>query len=59
MPKAPKPEGFPDEDANWIEPTLVCVVKYMMKTSNGGLRQPVFKGLRFDKLATECVEKST
>jgi hypothetical protein len=28
----------------------------MMKTEHGGLRQPVFKGLREDKAAIECVE---
>ena len=44
-----------NEDAVWIEPNLVCTVKYMMKTSNGSLRQPVFKGLRDDKSPTDCV----
>jgi hypothetical protein len=29
----------------------------MYKTNTGGLRQPVFKGLREDKEAEECVEK--
>lgn len=37
----------------WIEPNLVCVVKYMQQTESGGLRQPVFKGLS-DKLPIEC-----
>ena len=40
----------------WIEPKLVCTVKYMMKTESGSLRQPVFKGLRDDKLPEDCVE---
>jgi len=44
-----------NEDAVWIEPNLVCTVKYMMKTANGSLRQPVFKGLRDDKSPTDCV----
>jgi len=43
--------------AVWIEPSLVCIVKYMMKTANGSLRQPVFKGLRDDKLAKDCIVK--
>ena len=53
-PPFPAPPG--NEDAAWVEPRLVCVVQYMMKTEHGGLRQPVFKGLREDKAAIECVE---
>ena len=30
----------------WIEPSLVCTVKYMEKMESGSLRQPVFKGIR-------------
>ena len=33
-------------DVNWIEPKLECTVKYMEKTKTGGMRQPVFKGLK-------------
>jgi len=44
-----------NDDAVWIEPTLVCTVKYMIKTASGSLRQPVFKGLRVDKSPNECV----
>lgn len=50
------PEGHRNEDAVWIEPRLVCVVEYMHKTKSGGMRQPVFKGLREDKLPEECTE---
>lgn len=46
------PKG--NENAVWIVPKLVCTVKYMMKTESGGLRQPVFKGLREDKAPEEC-----
>lgn len=46
------PKG--NENAVWVEPKLVCTVKYMMKTESGGLRQPVFKGLREDKAPKEC-----
>lgn len=46
-----------NEDALWVEPSLCCTVKYMEKTESGGLRQPVFKGLREDKAPEECVEK--
>ncbi|MBC8157663.1 DNA ligase, partial [Armatimonadetes bacterium] len=43
-----------NEQAVWLEPLLVCKVKFMMKTANGSLRQPVFKGLRDDKLPEDC-----
>lgn len=54
FPPFPVPDG--NENAVWVEPLLVCTVKYMSKTKNGGLRQPVFKGLREDKLPEECIE---
>ncbi len=44
-----------NEDAVWLEPVLVGVVKYMEKTESGFLRQPIFKGLREDKAAKECI----
>ena len=47
------PKG--NENAVWVKPKLVCTVKYMMKTENGGMRQPVFKGLREDKLPEDCI----
>ena len=50
----PVPDGHGNEDARWVEPRLVCVVEYMHKTNSGGMRQPVFKGLREDKLPEEC-----
>jgi len=47
---------FPNFDgAVWLAPRLVCTVKYMERTTNGGLRQPTFKGIRTDKLPQECV----
>ena len=54
----PVPAGHGNEDARWVEPRLVCVVEFMHRTKNGGMRQPVFKGLREDKRPEECVEKS-
>ena len=48
--------GFPDfEGAAWLLLELVCRVEYMERTDGGGLRQPVFKGLRDDKIPEECV----
>ena len=43
------------EAAVWVAPSLVCTVQYMTKHPNGSLRQPVFKGLREDKLPEECI----
>ena len=54
----PVPAGRGNEDARWVEPRLVCVVDFMHRTKNGGMRQPVFKGLRDDKRPEECVGKS-
>lgn len=48
--------AFYDFDgAVWLEPELVGTVRFMEYTSGGGLRQPVFKGLRDDKSPKECV----
>lgn len=49
-----QPDNFSSQKIIWIEPKLVCTVKFMMKTANGTLRQPVFKGLRNDKLPKDC-----
>ncbi|WP_278246750.1 hypothetical protein [Metaclostridioides mangenotii] len=50
------PSGSGNEDAVWIEPNLVCAVEDM-PNDRGALRQPVFKGIREDKLAKDSVEK--
>lgn len=55
--KNPFPD-IADDSAIWIEPELVCTVQYMMRTKGGGLRQPVFKGLRDDKEPRECIVRS-
>lgn len=59
LPAAPfiaYPAGHGNERAVWLSPDLVCIVKFMHHTKSGGMRQPVFKGLRFDKMAKECIE---
>ena len=53
------PAGHGNDQAVWLRPDLVCIVKFMHYTKSGGMRQPVFKGLRYDKLAVECAEKYT
>ena len=45
------PKG--NEDAVWLEPKLVCIVE-SMPTEKENFRQPVFKGIRDDKLPIEC-----
>lgn len=37
----------------WMLPALVCQVRFAEWTSDGGLRQPVFQGLRDDKRPNE------
>lgn len=59
LPSAPfiaYPAGHGNDRAVWLSPDLVCIVKFMHHTKSGGMRQPVFKGLRFDKAASECIE---
>lgn len=52
--KHPSAPLFPEpKEAVWMEPKLVGKVRYMMKTEKGGLRQPVFIGLRDDKFAED------
>lgn len=53
-PFAPVPKG--NENANWVQPVFACKVAYMEKTAGGGMRQPVFKGLREDKAPEDCID---
>lgn len=46
-----------NETAAWVAPEHVCTVQYMELSAAGSMRQPVFKGLRTDKLPSECTEK--
>lgn len=52
-PRLKMPAGH--DNAVFVEPSLVCTVEYMMRLSNGGMRQPIFKGLRPDKTPEECI----
>lgn len=52
----PAPAPAENEGAVWVTPSLVCTVRYMMKTESGGMRQPVFQGLRPEKEPGECLE---
>jgi bifunctional non-homologous end joining protein LigD len=44
-------------DAIWLEPELVCEVRYLEWTHDHMLRAPVFLGLRDDKPASEVVKE--
>lgn len=55
--KVSSPDFIPpagNEEAVWVNPNLVCTVKFMDYTASGGMRQPVFKGLREDKVPKDC-----
>ncbi len=39
---------------HWVEPQLVCEVRFTEWTKDGGLRHPAFLGLRVDKPPKEC-----
>lgn len=49
--EGPVPLG---SDTTWVEPALVCEVRYKEWTDEGLLRQPVFLRFREDKLPEEC-----
>jgi len=42
-------------DVTWVEPTLVCNIRFTEITEDGSVRHPVFEGLRVDKIAAEVV----
>jgi bifunctional non-homologous end joining protein LigD len=42
----------------WLEPRLVCEIRFAEWTDEGRLRQPVFLGLREDKKPSEVVRES-
>jgi len=42
---------------HWLEPKMVCQIKFSEWTRDGSLRQPVFLGLREDKDACEVVQE--
>ena len=42
--------------ATWLQPELVCEIKYTEKTKDGIFRHPVFMGLRSDKEKEDLLE---
>src|SRR5262245_41512111 len=39
---------------HWVEPRLVCEVRFTEWTDDGGLRHPIFMGLNADKRPEDC-----
>ncbi len=47
--------GSPAGKGNhWVEPCLVCEVRFTEWTHEGGLRHPIFVGMRTDKRPEDC-----
>ena len=40
-------------DITWVDPALVCNIRYTEITDDGSVRHPVFQGLRIDKAPAE------
>lgn len=52
--ESPFVDTVPDsKGARWVQPELVVDVAFAQRSSRGVLRQPVFRGLREDKVADE------
>ncbi len=52
------PRGALARGVTWIEPELVCQVRFTGSTEDNALRHPVFEGLRIDKPAREVTRES-
>lgn len=50
-------EQQPQKDAVFVEPRLVCVVKFAEWTTSNTMRHPSFEGLREDKAAEEVIRE--
>jgi bifunctional non-homologous end joining protein LigD len=56
---SPFARGTPTgRDHHWVEPRLVCQVRFTEWTRDGGIRHPAFLGLRDDKRPEDCVRES-
>lgn len=43
--------------ATWVKPKLVCEVEFTEWTTDGKLRHPIFKGMRYDKAAKKVTKE--
>jgi bifunctional non-homologous end joining protein LigD len=58
--KLPVKRPIPDaKDTSWVEPKVVCEVRFKEWTEEGLLRQPVFLRFRDDKDPDDCVRQGT
>lgn len=46
-----------NEPVQWVQPQLVCEVKFAEWTDDGIMRQPVFLGMRYDKFPEEVMRE--
>jgi bifunctional non-homologous end joining protein LigD len=46
------------KDHTWVQPRMVCEVKFLEVTDDGLLRHPVFMHFRTDKSPDECVRRA-
>lgn len=47
--------AYPDfPGVRWLAPERVCIAEFMERTRRGGLRQPIYRGLRDDKAPEQC-----
>jgi hypothetical protein len=49
--------GIKESDSSWFAPQLDCTVKFMMRTIDGLMRQPMFKVLSMDKASEKFIVK--
>ena len=42
---------------HWVQPKLICEVKFSEWTTSGSMRHPVFKGMRSDKVPVEIQQE--
>ena len=58
-PRSPRPfdpKPLDDAASRWVEPRLVCEVRFASLTSDGALREPVFLRLRPDLAVEDCAD---
>jgi len=58
--KSPFENNFVPNDAQvtWVKPQLICEVSFAEWTKENIMRQPIFEGLRDDKLATRVTKEA-
>lgn len=55
--KCPFEKEPKSKDVTWVKPRWVCEVEFTEWTSDGKLRHPIFKGMRYDKPAKKVVRE--